>query len=188
MRGVKRSEFPSHKEVRKLFVYDDGQLFWQERKYLDDFASERSRRSWNAKHANKSAGTIVKILQSNKITYRNAINYKKQEYFRSILVWIYFNTGSIPDDKYIDHINHDTLDDRIENLRLASRSQNTQNGEKYLLKELPKGVSKNGNRYRSRITVNGKLITIGNYKTYEEAHQAYIDAAKHYFGEFACAG
>ena len=39
------------------------------------------------------------------------------------------------------------------------------------------------NKYRATIHANGKQVTIGRYNTAEEAHSAYIDYAKKYFGD-----
>lgn len=50
----------------------------------------------------------------------------KRFYFAHRLIWQYFN-GDIPEDKIIDHINGVRDDNRIENLRLADRSQNNHN-------------------------------------------------------------
>ena len=53
-----------------------------------------------------------------------------------------------------------------------------------------KGVEyeKGRNRYRARITIQGKVKNLGRFKTPEEAHAAYMKAAKDLFRDFACAG
>jgi len=93
----------------------------------------------------------------------------------------------------IDHINHNTLDNRKSNLRFCSHMQNTVN-------KIPYGKSKylgvtifktknSSNKYytyiKSVITVNKKQINLGNFKTEELAAKAYDNAAKLYHGEFA---
>jgi hypothetical protein len=90
------------------------------------------------------------------------------------LVWLLFN-GDMPKN-YIDHINGQKNDNRIENLRDVTQQENTQN-----IKTARKnnksgylGVTKNKNLYQASIWVNGNNKKIGLYKTGIEAHQAYL--------------
>jgi len=56
------------------------------------------------------------------------------------------------DDDIIDHINNDPLDNRMENLRFASRSQNAHNKTKSQGKSSKYiGVSKKKNKWEARI-------------------------------------
>ncbi len=90
--------------------------------------------------------------------------------------------------EYVDHRNNDGLDNRRENLRLASNSQNLANrGLNTNNKTGYKGVSWNTlcNKYEAYIRVQGKRKHLGLFDTAEEAHKAYCDAAKEHFGEFA---
>lgn len=87
-----------------------------------------------------------------------------------------------------DHINGNGLDNRRENLRLATKSQN--NANRRISKNNKsgyKGVSwhKASGKWVAGIKVNGKSINLGGYDTPEQAHKAYCDAAIKYFGEFA---
>lgn len=69
-------------------------------------------------------------------------------------------------DLYIDHINHNRLDNRKLNLREATNSQNQMNR-----KNKPTGVSfhKLSGKWRARITKNQKEIYLGLFETEEEA-------------------
>ncbi|MDR4987189.1 AP2 domain-containing protein [Bacillus cereus] len=93
-----------------------------------------------------------------------------------------------PPGLVVDHINRDRLDNRRENLRIATRSQNTANSiAPSTNKSGYKGVQyrKEQKRWRAVIRVNGKHISLGQYGTAEEAAQAYNEAAVKYFGEYA---
>lgn len=89
----------------------------------------------------------------------------------------------------VDHINGDTADNRKINLRFATTSENNRNAKKYKSNSSGyKGVSWRGGRskrWRVRIVVDGKRQSVGNYLTKEEAFEAYCDAAKRHYGEFA---
>lgn len=86
-----------------------------------------------------------------------------------------------PKGQSIDHINQDPLDNRRENLRYCTKSQNAINSSKY------KGYYyfKQCKRWCVQIQVNSKTKHIGLYKTEEEAREARKKAELEYFGEFA---
>ena len=90
-------------------------------------------------------------------------------------------------DEHVDHINHDTLDCRTENMRLASGSQNHCNKRKYRTnKSGYKGVHLKEGRWRAEISAGGKRFSLGAYSTPEEAAAVYDAAALKYHGAFAC--
>lgn len=102
------------------------------------------------------------------------------------LAWFY-TYGEWPG--LIDHINGDPSDNRIANLRIATNTQNNANAA--LQKRNTsgfKGVRRcKGcfNRWDAQICVGGRRIYLGAYGSPEEAHAAYVEAAKEHFGEFA---
>lgn len=88
----------------------------------------------------------------------------------------------------VDHIDRDGLNNRRENLRLATRSENGRN-QKCRSDNTSgyKGVHwhKGTRKWIAQIRLNGKAKHLGLFKTPEEAHVAYQEAAKELFGEFA---
>lgn len=89
----------------------------------------------------------------------------------------------------IDHINGNKLDNRKGNLRLATRQQNAWNTCKNLRggSSIYKGVTlhKANNRWRARITFNGKIKPLGLFKKEHHAAMAYDIWAKDIHSEFA---
>jgi hypothetical protein len=78
-----------------------------------------------------------------------------------------------PEDFEVDHINGNTLDNRKENLRLATRSENAANRK-------AKGFYKYGSKYRA--FCGGRAL--GYFLTEEEARDVYEKARKERYGEF----
>ena len=86
----------------------------------------------------------------------------------------------------VDHINHDTLNNLRENLRICTRSQNMMNQRKHANNASGyKGVTKHGSGWKARIVINGRLRHIKTWPTPELAALAYDKAAKENYGEFA---
>ncbi|MFP5506331.1 MAG: HNH endonuclease [Gammaproteobacteria bacterium] len=86
----------------------------------------------------------------------------------------------------VDHINGNTLDNRIENLRLCSHQENMRNRRPQTDRALPQGVwAEKSGRFSSGITVCGKTIHLGMFDTPDAAHAAYVQAKNQYHGEFS---
>lgn len=89
---------------------------------------------------------------------------------------------------YVDHINGISDDNRPENLREATPSDNARN-KRMCGKSGVKGVYKvkrNG-KWGAQICAQGRNITLGQFDDIELAELAYLAAADRYFGEFSCA-
>lgn len=91
-------------------------------------------------------------------------------------------------NKIIDHIDGNSLNNQKYNLRICSRIQNQQNMKKHQDNQTGfKGIvlDKRDGIYSARIRFQNKSISLGRFKTPEEAAKAYDKAAKELFGEFA---
>jgi hypothetical protein len=109
------------------------------------------------------------------------LSVRGNKLFAHRVAWFFVN-GEFPHGN-IDHINRNKSDNRIANLRNASASQNAQNREKNLKNTSGyKGVTwhKRDKRWQSAITVQGKVIHLGYYKSAEDAYAAYVEASKKY--------
>jgi len=91
-----------------------------------------------------------------------------------------------PSNMQVDHVNHNGLDNRRCNIRLATMSQNNSNRKAYgVSKFLGVYFYKPRQVWRARLKINGKLIELGHFKIEEDAAKSYDVAAKKYHGEFA---
>lgn len=110
-----------------------------------------------------------------------AINHKLGSMHRYIM--------NAPSNMLVDHKKlENTLDNRKENLRLATKSQNASNIKSHVDSTSQyKGVSwrKDTEKWNASITKDGVYYSLGCYSTEEEAALAYDKKALELFGEFA---
>ena len=110
---MRKKDYPSSEYLRQCFEYKNGKLFWKVRP-KNHFKNEHSWNSNSRRFAGKEAGFCSEerdgprwTIRVNKITTR-----------RHIIVWYIFNNDIIQNNIDVDHKNRNTIDDRIENLRL----------------------------------------------------------------------
>lgn len=101
------------------------------------------------------------------------------------IAWTLFH-GTKPKNQ-IDHINGIKTDNKIKNLREASNSQNGKNLK--LSKANKSGIKgvcfeKYTNLYKAYIRVDGKMLSLGRYKTLQEAEAIRKQAEIKHFGEW----
>lgn len=93
------------------------------------------------------------------------------------------------DKSIVDHINHDTLDNRRKNLRVCTPSENVTNRRSFDVSKTSKyrGVSwkKRDKKWDVKVTKNGKHFRMGAFEIEIEAALAYNKKAKELHGEFA---
>ena len=159
-------------ELRRLVNYDcqTGVFTWKAR--AENYAT--SQRFAGKKSGCPSKSGYLRMMVNGKLYYCHR------------LAWLYM-TGRWPKAD-IDHINRNRSDNRWCNLREASRSQNNVNA----------GMRKNNTsglkgaffcqdkkkQWQAKIGLNGKGKHLGYFNTKEEAHAAYLAAARATYGEF----
>lgn len=155
---------PSAEHLRAVFRYDraSGRLYW------------RSHAGIGRAFAGKPAGGISHGFWCVRLKGYGALLAHR-------VIWKMMR-GSDPIE--IDHKDGDPLNNRLANLRNATRAQNNRNrGRKR--RGGYRGVSPAGSRWRAQICVNGRLRHLGCFREPEAAYAAYVEAARKYFGEFA---
>lgn len=139
--------------------------------------------AWKKSHGRKKAGSEAGTLMH---TGYIRININKNSYAAHRLAWLMYY--GVEPDGFIDHANGDRSDNRIANLRLATREQNAWNANQYKNNRTGlKGVHYNSRdkRYIAQITKSGKRICLGSFTDKHEAHSAYTRAADLLHGEFS---
>lgn len=97
--------------------------------------------------------------------------------------------ANTPDKMQVDHINHDTLDNREENLRNATRSQNKMNGNVRSNNKLgKKNIHIHHGSFRVEIYKDGKREFRKIFHSLDEAVCERNEALKEIHGDFACEG
>ena len=160
--------------LTELFYVDAGVVTWKSRS-RSHFASDRTCSMWNTRYANRRAGRIDKfgyVLIHLTVGGRNVM--LKGHHVAWALV-----TGEWPQSE-MDHINGVRSDNRVENLRLATRTQNCQNRTKRagcLCQSKGVTFNKRMGLFQARIQVCGIPTFIGTYATEQEA-EAILELAK----------
>lgn len=145
----------------------------------------RSVRPGRAKSGDR-AGWVFK--RTDRLSYL-VINVHGRNYRAHRLAWLYVH-GEWPPG-LLDHVNGDGLDNRIDNLRPATVSENAAN--RRVRRDSSTGAKgviwyARTRRWQARITVKGKEKHLGYFTRFEDASDAYQRAAVQHFGEFANSG
>lgn len=151
--------YPTKEQLHQLFEYKDGELYWKKRNQN----KAGSLRNDGRKHI--------------------TINYKIYKLHRIIFLW---HHGYLP--KEIDHIDGNPLNNRIENLREATRYQNLMNKKK--TKQNTSGCknvswNKSAKKWLVSMQVNGKRKYLGIYDDLELADLVATEARDKFHGNFA---
>ena len=165
------------KYVCSLLSYnmDNGLFIWKERP---------GKNQWNSAHSGRVAGSNScrdKIESGYTVITIDGCPYQAHR-----LAWL-LKYGEWP-TKDIDHKDRDGTNSRIENLRLATRSENRSNQKKPKNNTSGfKGVTwhKSARKWQAAIVTDGKFKYLGIYDSAEDAHAEYCREAIRRRGEFA---
>jgi hypothetical protein len=160
-------------DYNDLFEYRNGDLYW---KHFKERGFTRSGKKAGAENKGY-VWVISKKIGGARSAHR--------------IIWEMHN-GNIPDGYVIDHADRNPLNNRIENLRIASRSENAMNSKGKSNKEsgLPRNVYKDWEyngiiKYRAQVLVNGEYIRVGNLSSIEEAEMHAKLLTQRLHGDYA---
>jgi hypothetical protein len=154
-------------------------------KFLLDYDPDTGVFTWS----NPTSARVRKGGVAGTISRTNGYRYirlDRRNFPASALAWAYV-TGEFP-DLIVDHINRNQADDRWENLRLADPTQSNANRAVQKCNQTGlKGaqIEKRTGRFTAKIKSHGRSTHLGTFDTADEAHRAYLVAAKEKFGDYA---
>lgn len=151
--------------LHELFEYREGQLI------------RKKTTSPNAKAGNPAGGkdTLGYIT----------VSLRGKRYLAHRLIWL-MHYKYLP--MFVDHINGDKSDNRIENLREATKAENAHNSA--MRKDNTSGAKGVGwhkarNKWRAYLQLNGRYVHLGLFTKISEAKAAVTLARQDLHGEFA---
>ena len=112
---------------------------------------------------------------NNKGGYKTLCINRKNYLVHRVIAYLFLRLDIDNPKQIIDHIDRNPSNNKIENLRIVTYTQNQWNiGSKGY------NFRKDKNKWRARIKVDGKELHLGHFDTEEEARQAYLDAKQIY--------
>lgn len=139
----------TQKIVKELFEYkEEGYLIWK----VDNIRIK--------------IGDIAGAINKSKGYYRVGIDGKKYLLHRIIFLW---HHGYLP--KYLDHIDKNKTNNRIENLRETTSQNNNRNSSQRKSSSGIKGISWDRRRFKwcSQIEINKKPYNLGRFDSFDDA-------------------
>jgi hypothetical protein len=158
----------TQKLLKEIFKYENGNL-------IRNYDSGGSK-------AGTAAGWVNTVTRGKKYI---RISVKRNHIYLHQAIFLYHH-GYLP--KYIDHMNGDSFDNRIENLRETNQSLNTANSKLSKANTSGfKGVTwrKDTKKWAAQIFKDGKRFGLGSFDNVNDAAEAYKRKAIEFFGEFA---
>lgn len=154
---------PPIDELRRRLAYrSDGVLIWK-----------------RPPSARVKAGSVAGAINNKGNKGYRVIRFDNELYLVHRIAWAIVKRED-PLAFEIDHINGNKLDNRMQNLRKASRVENNRN------KKRVKGYTfcKKKEKWKAQIRANSKNNNLGYFDTEEQAREAYLRAKEKLHGEF----
>lgn len=175
---MKRASLPDVAYLRERLAYDPatGIFLWRSRP-VSCFPDAAHGNTWNTRYAGTPAGS------TNNSGYFK-IGIDDRQYLAHRIAWLMFYGSEVPHD--IDHIDGDRTNNRIANLRLATRAENQANKRRLTTNTGIKGVYFDAKRqkFQAHITVSYRQHNLGRFDTLEDAVAARREAAERLHGAF----
>ena len=165
---MKPNTYPSSDFFKSIFSYENGSLY-----YLESYK--------NGRYSGKIAGRVQK---SGYKKYRQ-LKIGGTFYYEHRVIWIMEN-GEIPNDMFIDHVNGDGTDNRLDNLRLVDAQTNNRN-KKRSERGSASGLTgvtfdKSCGKWKAHIQIGNRHINLGLFAEKQDAYNARLSAnEKHGF-------
>lgn len=176
---MKVQSLPTREYLLETFSYNKstGILVWRKRP-RHHFKTDHWHKVWNSRYS----GSMAHNMATNGYVL---VNINKTKRCAHRVIWTMVK-GPIPDGYEIDHRNGIRSDNRISNLRLATRCQNRANSALARPNRTGfRGVHKNGSKFRAVVWYDGGCRVIGQFATPELAHAARNKEAARLHGKFA---
>lgn len=181
---ARRRLLPSQEYLQECFDYDSdtGVLTWKERP-LSHFSNFHRGRNWNSHWAGKPAGHNIKRKDG---YTQNVVHVNGELHGKARVIYkLVYNLQ--PDT--VDHRDTNSSNNRLDNLRNSTTSQNAMNKNKRSdSKSGYKGVcvitARKNKKYKATICVKGHVQHLGFFDTAEEVYKVYVEHAEKLHGEF----
>jgi hypothetical protein len=168
-------------ELPSLLSYDPttGYLTWLKRA-PDRFASEHAANVWNSRYAGKAA-----LQNINRGGYLKGL-IDGRTYLAHRVIWALANGEWPPTGLDIDHVNGIRSDNRLPNLRLATRAENARNRGALRPNHFCGVSARPDGAWRARCkNAEGRYIDRNGFSTERDAAIAYNEMAADFHGDFA---
>lgn len=162
---IERNKCPKKNNYTFYNEYIEGETKEGEKFIIDKEDFEKIKNyQWHSHYVNR------------KKNYVSCIFNGKRLYIHRIIM------NCLEEDKVVDHIDGNPLNNRKNNLRICTKAENSRN--LCLYDSELRGISIRGNSYGAKITFNGKNIWLGSFASLEDAQKARDNAELIYFGKF----
>jgi len=160
---TKAKTLPPSEELQKIFEYKDGYLY---------------------KNGRKTGHIVTGKVDGRQYVFVSYYPWRKR-YPAHRLIWVWHGY-SLKEDELIDHIDGNSINNRIENLRACTNKQNQENKKSCYSTNKTSGhlgvfFEDSRKKWHATICHNRKKISLGRYDKIEDAIAARIEGEKKYY-------